>query len=976
MSRLPAVLLVSPGILRWTDQDFGLPHLVSIGGYLERELAVRVEILDLGYEGGDHASLARTIASLGPFVLIGLSCYSSFDYRRVLSVARFLKALDPSVPLVGGGYHASALPGDLVFPGSPFDAVVVGEGERPIAEMLRSLLGGGRIERQIYGSDLVMELDTLPPYRWDLLRRYWPRAHDLGRKFQIYLSRGCPYHCAFCMERAKSGYRWRAYSSERALDELRRLARVTDLGRWVVNVADPLFGFNRRWRREVLEGVIREGLLPRQYWTLTRSDDLDDTDVSLLARARFSIGIGLESGSPRMLKIMQKGNEPVAYLDAMLGLAERSRKHGLSWAANVIVGHPGETPESLRETRAFLERLYLAAPDTCGWLSIDPFRLYPGADIHVDLRGYEARHGARFFHPAWWKRWYDGPFYAQHLDPGTELDFEARVRFMYDAYGPFVTEVQRRFRGQGRSVDRVFERSLDEQREGLSERARDRMIAAGRRALAALEGSDGTTGGGAPELALSRPLGLQIRNPWVRRREEAVRRLLEAGVLRTERVVEALLEVAPERWIPFDDAEAVLQDRPRPPAVEGALSWSPSLTVLGMGLEALGLGLGDRVAILGVRGGYVAAVMQELVGESGEAAELPAIRDLAGVYEAVWFGAALPRAPRWLRERLRRGGRAVVALGPRFRAQDLVVLTRELETESADTSAIHPLIHTPPELAVRTLARVTLPVFGGPGGWVPAPPPAAEFPALSFERWPAPALAFRVFAHVDLGEDAASLYDPKLPVRPWAEGLAAAWRAAPGRLALVALAMRDRTVDALVAALRSDVPTALADPAGRALITLFSTALLDLHPVEGGVVPSASPPHASLPKDLAHLRALLWEAQPTPPPPIVVLDCPALGTRGRAVAWAGLRRVAVSFDTSVEHVLMQVLHEEMHVLTDPHVLAGRSLDARDTRAGSDGHALHLELEEVAIAATDALIRAKAPGWHGAFTQWCAGLAGG
>mgnify|MGYP003334802232 CR=1 FL=1 len=91
----PAVLLLSPGILRWTDQDFGLPHLVSIGGWLQRALGVRVELLDLGYEGGDHRALARTIESLGPLLCIGVSAYSSFDYLRVLTLARFLRERFP-----------------------------------------------------------------------------------------------------------------------------------------------------------------------------------------------------------------------------------------------------------------------------------------------------------------------------------------------------------------------------------------------------------------------------------------------------------------------------------------------------------------------------------------------------------------------------------------------------------------------------------------------------------------------------------------------------------------------------------------------------------------------------------------------------------------------------------------------------------------------------------------------------------------
>ena len=702
--RAPAVLLISPGILKWTDMDFGLPHLVSIGGYLREHLGVRVEILDLNYEGGDHRHLERTLEALGPFLMVGLSCYSSFDYMRVLTLARFLRRLLPDTPLVTGGYHASALPHDLLFDGSPFDAVVRGEGERSMKSLVENLLGGGRVERGIVEQDVVPGLDALPPYAWDLLDRYWPRAQSIGRKFQIYLSRGCPYHCTFCMERAKSGYSWRAFSPERALDELRRLARRTDLGGWVVNIADPLFGLQRSWRRAVLEGIVREGIRPRQFWTLTRADDLLDEDVSLLARARFSIGIGAESGSPAMLRIMQKGNTPGKYLAALERLMALSRKHGLNWAANIIVGHPGETLETMRETHAFLTRLYTSAPDTCGWLSIDPFRLYPGALVHEQMDAWSATHGAVFHHPEWWKSWYDGPFRAEHVDPSASLDFEGRVRFMFEAYAPLVRDILARFRGQGRSVDRVFERSLAEQAQLMSPRQRDAQLARARHDRVVgprpptpiLRSVDPgrCAESDAPAAVLRFPIGLRVRDPAVRRREAGVRLLLESGVLRTEAVVEAVLDVAPDRYLAEDAVGALYRG---------------GLRLLALALEALGPGAGERAAVLHASDGYHAALLSRLVGEAGEVVAMSPggrlrrmklqarLADLAnvrvaggdgttgaglprGVFDVLWLDGGLPRWPRGLRALMHPElGRAATYLGPRFRPMDLVCLTREGE---------------------------------------------------------------------------------------------------------------------------------------------------------------------------------------------------------------------------------------------------------------------------------------------------------
>jgi radical SAM superfamily enzyme YgiQ (UPF0313 family) len=91
-------------------------------------------------------------------------------------------------------------------------------------------------------------------------------------------------------------------------------------------------------------------MLSLEYWTLTRSDDLGEEDISLLARARFSIGIGLESGSPDMLRIMNKGNKPETYLAAVEQLSALSQQHRLNGAVNVIVSHLGETPRMANET--------------------------------------------------------------------------------------------------------------------------------------------------------------------------------------------------------------------------------------------------------------------------------------------------------------------------------------------------------------------------------------------------------------------------------------------------------------------------------------------------------------------------------------------------------------------------------------------------------------------------------------------------
>ncbi len=956
-ARAPGVLLLSPGIVKWDDQDFGLPHLVALGGYLRRETGARVEIVDLAYEGGDRRHLEALLRGLGPWLVIGISTYSSYDHLRASALARWLREVFPGVPLVTGGYHASARPFDCVGEdeaGAPraFDAVVVGEGERPFAELVTTLLGGGRLEQRVWGPDVVPDLDALPPYAWDLLHRYWPHARSLGRKLQVYLSRGCVYHCDFCMERAKSGYSWRAYAPERAVDELARLATFTDLSGWVVNVADPLFGFHRGWRRAVLEGIAAKGLLPRAYWTLTRSDDLDETDVALLARARFAIGIGLESGSPSMLVRMQKGNRPERYLAAVERLARLADTHGLPWAANVIVGHPGETRDEQRETLDFVTRLFLGAGRTRGWLSVDPFRLYPGSQIAETLDRVEAEHGARFYHPTWWHDWYDAGFRSEHLDASREVDFRSRVRFLHDAYGPLVRRIRDVFVGTGREVDAVWRASMEGQVRAIGPGVRDALLRQADHAV--------------PErtraAVVRAPIGLQVRDPWARLREGAVRRLLDQGVLRTAALVDALLEVPIERFVPEDVARRLLLGEVVPAEREGALPWGLPVDVVAAGLEALAPPEGGRCWDATARAGWVAAVLAALVGPDGEVlascpedaddlarrlGDLPTVRvtprgleaaPTLRPFDAIWIGAAVPRRPELP---LRPGGRLVAPVGPRFRAQDLAVWSDSGE---------------------RRLLRVAAPVLGGPWGWVPAVRlTAAPVASVRVEAWPGPAAWFRVLTALDLPGDAADLRDPAVPADP---ALRAAWDAAPGRLQLHAVGLWSREVAAPASA------PGLDDPAGRALLAAVKARLAPAPTADPHRVAAVA---AWLPERLAPLRSILWQGRP---PPLVVLDAPALGRRGRATVVDGEHRVAVSLGQPDEHVLLQVLHEEMHPVTDPHVELPPGGPERDTRVGSPGFARHAALEDLALRTTEALLQTHAPALLPAFLRWRGALGDG
>ena len=239
------------------------------------------------------------------------------------------------------------------------------------------------------------------------------------------------------------------------------------------------------------------------------------------------------------------------------------------------------------------------------------------------------------------------------------------------------------------------------------------------------------------------------------------------------------------------------------------------------------------------------------------------------------------------------------------------------------------------------------------------------------------ALHYHVLSHLDLGEDAASIYDPNTETRDWIEGVLWAYGNAPGRLALQFLGIQINSLDSLREKLRyGSADTGLGDEAGRSLRAAFLAALdLERHHFSMAWNRDARVREQRLARAglemsdrLTALRAALWKGQGDPPP-LTVLDCPALGLAGRSVSLRGRRVIAVNLDSEGEQALYQILKEEAYVFTDPAVMEKHAGQNRDTRVDSEGYTLHQALEQAAVAHGRAVLKTVAPDSMAAYDAW-------
>lgn len=598
----PRVLLLWPGGLFVGGANFGVPQLLSIASACRRAGA-EVDVVDLDLERALGPVDLKAIIERGGghYDLVGVSCYSSYDYLKVVAIGERLRELLPRAWLVTGGYHASARPKE--FENTAFDFVAPSDGERAMARLVDMLMKGRRPLLRELPAESVEDPNELDPTPWELLQRYQPVARKVASQAEIYLSRGCPYDCAFCMERAKRDVSWRSLEPERALEEMHRLDRFLDLSSWTLFIADALFGMKRSWRRQFLEGLARKPIRARKVWLLIRLDLLEREDLALMKRANVGPGFGLESGDPEHLKRIRKAGRLHDFLDQMMRVASWCHDEGVPFGANVIVGHPGETEASLRNSAKYLSKLFLDDPrGTMGFLSVDPFRLYPGSPIDEERAEWEAQTGMRIHRPDWW---HDGDqdFLSEWVDPSAELDFRTTHRLRHELFAPILQGIKQRFAYQGPARD-YFMRSIDEQVALIAPRRQLRTLGLHHLWQGLLSET---------ETPADRRRVLANDNELTSIARDARTQTIDRRIPNTP-YRDALIGVPRERFVREDDLPLASDDRPLPLDEHATIS---AMHAYATSFAALELAEGDDLVELGGGTGYGAAVAATIVGANG-----------------------------------------------------------------------------------------------------------------------------------------------------------------------------------------------------------------------------------------------------------------------------------------------------------------------------------------------------------------------
>lgn len=302
-------------------------------------------------------------------------------------------------PRFGGGIHPTILP-EQTLEHELVDIVVRGKGEFIFKELVETLAedkdleevrgisyktADGSILHNKDSQDFDADSIPIPPYDLVDIKRYKRSGFDF-QVMSFITSRGCPHSCAFCYITSLSNKerRWQAEKVGKTVDHL---MHVIDLySPDYISIIDDDFFVNIKRGKAFFEEVERRNIKIKWGLRGVRIDEvlrMDESVLKLLEDVGMQhLNIGVESGSPRMLELIDKSISPVEVIIANRKLKKYRKLQPLY---NFFSGLPTENEEDLKYSTELVGQLLSENPQAqiSGFHQFTPYPGNPLFDLAV-----------------------------------------------------------------------------------------------------------------------------------------------------------------------------------------------------------------------------------------------------------------------------------------------------------------------------------------------------------------------------------------------------------------------------------------------------------------------------------------------------------------------------------------------------------------------------------------------------------------
>ena len=383
-----------PGFIRcarWQSIGKGgtlyYPIFLSYATGLLEKAGHEVRLVDAVARNASLSWVVKDIRQFNPDLIVIETSFTSL--QNDLNIADKIKEVYPEAKIAITGPPASVLL-DKIFKHKSVDYVAYYEYEWTIAELACSLERDNNIEN-IKGLAYRREEKYVknPPRRLstrkdldglvfvsqiyarhlNIYDYYYSSA--LYPEVQILAERGCPYRCTFCAwPQTFTGRLFRSRSVGNVIEELAWIKQNLNFVKEVI-FEDDTFGVDKNWLHQFLTTLIKEKL--DITWSCQTRANLDFRTLSLMRKAGCRlIIVGFESANQQILNNIRKG----ITVEQMRKFAKNVKKAGILLHTDFIIGLPGETKETIKQTFQFIKEI---KPDI---LQVSVATPFPGTEFY------------------------------------------------------------------------------------------------------------------------------------------------------------------------------------------------------------------------------------------------------------------------------------------------------------------------------------------------------------------------------------------------------------------------------------------------------------------------------------------------------------------------------------------------------------------------------------------------------------------
>lgn len=401
------LLISAPTVMSYKAKITSTQYPVNLG-IISSYLKVRghdVRLIDFNVDAFSKKRLHASIEEYMPDA-VGISAMTP-SIKNAHLIAEAIKERFEDIPIIIGGPHASAIPEQTLKEFPSFDIAVVGEGEETTYEIMEYLKNNKKLEG-ILGTawrknskivvekrrPLIEDINSLPfPDRTLVDMKKYENSHasrGFSRKFlniaEVFASRGCPNQCIFCATHINYGMKVRFRTIDNLMAEIRYCKER--LGVNHVSVEDDTFTLKRPLVEQFCKEIKKLGL------TWNCNARVTNVDPKLLKLMKDSgclkISFGVETGSPRIMKLIKKN----ITIEQVKKAFRWARESGIRYVEGTFMvgAHPDETKDDIDKTLKLMKEI---SPDFLAVSVIDP---YPGTEV------YEIMKSNNYIHRFDWER--------------------------------------------------------------------------------------------------------------------------------------------------------------------------------------------------------------------------------------------------------------------------------------------------------------------------------------------------------------------------------------------------------------------------------------------------------------------------------------------------------------------------------------------------------------------------------------------